>query len=234
MQDQNKNPEQVVDKAVGEIAKDFKVVGSHRVHSWYTWAAVGIIVGVVVGAIYVANNAGTFEMSDAKTGPGVKVSTNQCLQVQRKTSQTISKEKETYLLKEEKIAYDLSLKNEYPDQESRKLAAIGAAKIEKASQGALTECNAALTAKEDADQNFCDTSIKPRCEASSSACVYNPNYTVGNGSCSAITPCSIKPTAEGAAQGTTYVCKAQGATVPRGCSCDLKPAAVPVAEPKRK
>jgi hypothetical protein len=60
-----------VEKVVGDLQKDFKIVGSHRVHSWYAWAIVGIVFGMALGIVYVANRSGQIENSDASMGfPG--------------------------------------------------------------------------------------------------------------------------------------------------------------------
>lgn len=47
----------LAEKVVGSISKDFTVVGSRRVHSWYAWAMVGIVFGIALGIIYVANRS---------------------------------------------------------------------------------------------------------------------------------------------------------------------------------
>lgn len=50
---------------VGSIGKDFTIVGKHRVHSWYAWAIVGIVFGMALGIVYVANRSNRFESSSA-------------------------------------------------------------------------------------------------------------------------------------------------------------------------
>jgi hypothetical protein len=66
------NTEAAKDKAinavVGGLKTDFKIVGSHRVHSWYAWAIIGIVFGMALGVIYVANRTGRFQQSDASQG----------------------------------------------------------------------------------------------------------------------------------------------------------------------
>ncbi len=55
------------DKVVSDIQKDFKIVGSGRVHSWYAWAIVGIVFGMALGVVYIANRSGEFMSSEAAT-----------------------------------------------------------------------------------------------------------------------------------------------------------------------
>lgn len=63
MDEQNTNSK--VNAAVADIHKDFVVVGKHRVHSWYAWAIVGIVFGMALGIVYVANRSGQVTPSDA-------------------------------------------------------------------------------------------------------------------------------------------------------------------------
>lgn len=56
MDEQNTNSN-IADAAVSDIHKDFVVVGKHRVHSWYAWAIVGIVFGMALGIVYVANRS---------------------------------------------------------------------------------------------------------------------------------------------------------------------------------
>jgi hypothetical protein len=56
----------LVDKLVGDIKKDFTVVGKTRVHAWYAWAIVGIVAGMFLGIVYVANRSGQFTASHAE------------------------------------------------------------------------------------------------------------------------------------------------------------------------
>lgn len=67
MQQQPTN--EAVDKVVGDIQKDFKIVGTHRVHSWYAWAIVGIVFGMALGIVYVANRSVQVQESDAAKMP---------------------------------------------------------------------------------------------------------------------------------------------------------------------
>jgi len=71
------NPEQEIgpaEKVVGDLQKNFKIVGTHRVHSWYAWAMVGIVFGMALGVIYVANRSSeqlsmTFSSAAVCSGP---------------------------------------------------------------------------------------------------------------------------------------------------------------------
>ncbi len=56
---------QTAEDVVHGIQQDFKIVGSRRVHSWYAWAVVGIVFGMALGVVYVANNSGAFVASKA-------------------------------------------------------------------------------------------------------------------------------------------------------------------------
>lgn len=56
---------EAVNKVVGDLQKDFKIVGTHRVHAWYAWAIVGIVFGMALGIIYVANRSVKVQESDA-------------------------------------------------------------------------------------------------------------------------------------------------------------------------
>jgi len=50
--------ENKTDQVINELEKNFKVVGASRVHSWYAWAAVGVLLGAAVAVAYVANRSG--------------------------------------------------------------------------------------------------------------------------------------------------------------------------------
>lgn len=71
MDAQQQPTNEAVDKVVGDIQKDFKIVGTHRVHSWYAWAIVGIVFGMALGIIYVANRSVKVQESDAAKMPVV-------------------------------------------------------------------------------------------------------------------------------------------------------------------
>jgi hypothetical protein len=55
----------IADKVVSDIKKDFVAVGAHRVHGWYAWAIVGIVFGMALGIVYVANRSAQFDASQA-------------------------------------------------------------------------------------------------------------------------------------------------------------------------
>ena len=57
------------EKVVSDLKKDFRIVGSHRVHSWYAWAIVGIVFGMALGIVYVANRSAQFNASNAMVVP---------------------------------------------------------------------------------------------------------------------------------------------------------------------
>jgi hypothetical protein len=56
------------DEVISGLQKNFKVVGSSRIHSWYAWAATGVALGVLVAVAYVANRSGQFDQSNASGG----------------------------------------------------------------------------------------------------------------------------------------------------------------------
>ena len=64
MDSQNPNT-RVADSVVEDIHKDFVIVGKHRVHAWYAWAIVGIVFGMALGIVYVANRSGSFSACSA-------------------------------------------------------------------------------------------------------------------------------------------------------------------------
>ncbi len=53
------------EKTVADIKKDFTIVGKQRVHAWYAWAIVGIVFGMALGIVYVANRSAQFSASQA-------------------------------------------------------------------------------------------------------------------------------------------------------------------------
>ena len=63
------------DAIVKDINKEFVIVGKHRVHSWYAWAIVCIVIGMFLGIVYVASQGTQFASTEAAAGdPGtVKV-----------------------------------------------------------------------------------------------------------------------------------------------------------------
>lgn len=65
--EQNNNNNNLGDKVVADLHNDFVAVGKHHVHGWYSWAVVGVCLGVLIGIAYVANNTGKFVPSMAST-----------------------------------------------------------------------------------------------------------------------------------------------------------------------
>jgi hypothetical protein len=65
MDETPKDQGNIAEKVVGDISKDFTVVGKHRIHGWYAWAIVGIVFGMALGIVYVANQNGEFSDSEA-------------------------------------------------------------------------------------------------------------------------------------------------------------------------
>lgn len=59
---------QVADKVVSNIQSDFKIVGKSRVHAWYAWAIVGIVLGMALAIVYVANRSLRFDPTRADDG----------------------------------------------------------------------------------------------------------------------------------------------------------------------
>jgi hypothetical protein len=56
-------------KVLNDLQKDFKVVGKTRIHGWYAWAIVGIVAGMLIAMVYVANRSGQFSSSNAQIEP---------------------------------------------------------------------------------------------------------------------------------------------------------------------
>jgi hypothetical protein len=59
------------DRLMSSLSKDFTVVGQHRIHAWYAWAIIGIIVGMFIGLVYVANRSLQFNTGEAASRVGV-------------------------------------------------------------------------------------------------------------------------------------------------------------------
>ena len=65
------------DKVMKDIKSDFVVQGTHRVHNWYAYAIIGIVLGMAIGIIYVANRNAKFSASDAAMMPPTYETTSQ-------------------------------------------------------------------------------------------------------------------------------------------------------------
>jgi hypothetical protein len=65
---ENNDSNQKVDSLLSSLSKDFAVVGRHRVHGWYAWAIVGVVFGMALAIVYVANRSGRFIESSADEG----------------------------------------------------------------------------------------------------------------------------------------------------------------------
>lgn len=51
----------IVDSAVSRVKEDFTIVGVHRVHSWYAWSIIGVVLGMALAIVYLANENLRFE-----------------------------------------------------------------------------------------------------------------------------------------------------------------------------
>lgn len=58
---------------VSNLGQSFRVVGKHRVHAWYAWAIVGIVFGMALAIVYVANRSGQFNPSSAQMLPPTSI-----------------------------------------------------------------------------------------------------------------------------------------------------------------
>ncbi len=67
------NTQHIGDQTIDALSKDFKIVGGHHVHGWYAWAIVGIVFGMAMAMVYVANLQGKFEASQAATDIGGEI-----------------------------------------------------------------------------------------------------------------------------------------------------------------
>jgi len=52
-------------RAMRALNKEYLVIGRKKVHAFYSWLALGMMVGVAIGIALVANNTGQFEQSSA-------------------------------------------------------------------------------------------------------------------------------------------------------------------------
>ncbi len=57
------------EEAISNLNKDFKLMGTHHVHSWYGWAIVGIVSGMALMLLFVANQNAQFSASNAAVAP---------------------------------------------------------------------------------------------------------------------------------------------------------------------
>ena len=67
------------DEVVAGLQKDFKIVGSHRVHSWYAWAIVGVVFGMALGIMYISSRSAQLMASQAAfipPAPALNISVN--------------------------------------------------------------------------------------------------------------------------------------------------------------
>jgi hypothetical protein len=65
--------ETVADKVVKDISKDFMVRGNHRIHHWYAYAIIGVVLGMAGVMLYIANQNGQFEASQAAKPRGAAI-----------------------------------------------------------------------------------------------------------------------------------------------------------------
>jgi hypothetical protein len=63
--DEQQNQSGIAEKVVSSLSKDFKIVGTQRVHPWFAWAIVGVVFGMALGVVYVSNQSGQFGQSQA-------------------------------------------------------------------------------------------------------------------------------------------------------------------------
>jgi len=58
-----------VHDTLSTLSREFVVVGKTRVRSWHAWLAIGVVVGIFTGVLYVANRSGEVEKSSAQVPP---------------------------------------------------------------------------------------------------------------------------------------------------------------------
>jgi hypothetical protein len=91
----NQKPSEAAERVVSDLQKDFKIVGTHRVHSWYAWAIVGIVFGMALGIVYVANRSGSdFVASQAAQCPIKKDGSTDPLKAEGQATLFVEKENE--------------------------------------------------------------------------------------------------------------------------------------------
>jgi hypothetical protein len=76
------------DKVMNDIKSDFVVQGTHRIHNWYAYAIIGIVLGMALMIVYVANRQGQFSASEAAK-PRVTGNTNQPSAIKESEKNTI-------------------------------------------------------------------------------------------------------------------------------------------------
>src|SRR3989338_4755071 len=64
-----KSNEQLVHDTLSTLSREFVVVGKTLVRSWHAWLAIGVVVGIFTGVLYVANRSGEVEKSSAQVPP---------------------------------------------------------------------------------------------------------------------------------------------------------------------
>ena len=61
----SQTPKTKIEKALDAIKKEFVVVKKDKIRPWEAWLVLGVIAGVAIGVLYVANPQGKFEVSKA-------------------------------------------------------------------------------------------------------------------------------------------------------------------------
>lgn len=65
MESQKDKINRLIARASQVLTKDYVIVGKVRVRNWYAWLSLGLIAGIAIGIIIVANRSGEFESSTA-------------------------------------------------------------------------------------------------------------------------------------------------------------------------
>ncbi|PIR87385.1 MAG: hypothetical protein COU11_00680 [Candidatus Harrisonbacteria bacterium CG10_big_fil_rev_8_21_14_0_10_49_15] len=74
--DQSSKKDSAADQIMSDLKKDFRVVGRGRVHAWYAFLSIGVLAGITLGVMLVANRSGQLEGAEAarQTRMGVVLS----------------------------------------------------------------------------------------------------------------------------------------------------------------
>ena len=206
-------PSEMAEQVVGNIQKDFKIVGTGRVHSWYAWAIVGIVFGMALGVIYVANRSGQFSTSEAKKPK--RVST--CIYISDGSTKPVTangrktKEIDSFYVH----AYRVAFGNEEKGEGELEVADFILTDAAALSEAALNDCKTKRTAAVSSAQTKC-LAIETKCKKGGTACKYVDLPSVKQ--CSE-PRCSV--------EGTTATCTSDINDSEHVCSCNQGTAEVP-------
>ncbi len=147
-----RNPDELGKKVVEDIQKDFKVVGTNRIHSLGTWISAGLILGALVAVAYVANKQGKFiptlaAYCPAMPGPFTYHGFGQ------KTAVMSTEEFNIYLISHSGVMNGLT------DEQQAKVSDVSA-KVDSAKLAAKEACKKNLVEQQVKYSDLCATGIQ--------------------------------------------------------------------------